>query len=55
MVIKTNGLVVSLKKVSSDDVKGLNMDEGPVKFNLPRNLGIMGRGDVNAKVRPLGG
>ena len=49
-VIKTSGLAVSLKKVSSDDVKGLNMEEGPTKFNLPGNLGSMGGGDVNAKV-----
>ena len=50
MVIKTNGLAVSLKKVSSTDVKGLNMEEGTTKFNLPGNLGNMSGGDVNAKV-----
>ena len=50
MVIKTNGLAVSLKKVSSDDVNGLNMEEGQTKFNLPGNIGNMGGGDVNAKV-----
>ena len=55
MVIKTDGLVVSLKKVSSDDVKGLNMNEGQTKINLPGNLGIMASGDVNAKVKPTGG
>ena len=55
MVIKTDGLVVSLKKVSSDDIKGLNIKEGQTKINLPGNLGSMANGDVNAKVKPTGG
>lgn len=51
MVIKTADLAVSLKKVSSDDLKGLSMEEGPTKFKLPGNLGDMGGDNVNAKVR----
>lgn len=54
MVIKTNGLAIALKKVASDAVKGLSMEEGPSKFKLPNNLGNLGGGDVNAKVRGLG-
>lgn len=51
MVIKTNDLAVALKKVASDAVKGLSMEEGASKFKLPNNLGNLGGGDVNAKVR----
>ena len=51
MVIKTNGLEVALKKVSSEGIKGLSMEEGPSKFKLPGNLGDIGGGNVNAKVR----
>ena len=51
LVIKTDDLVVSLKKVSSDDVKGLSMGKGATKFQLPAKLGNMGGGDVNAMVR----
>ena len=53
MVIKTNDLAVALKKVSPDDVKGLNMEEGTSKFKLPNNLGNVGGGSVNAKVSCL--
>ena len=53
MVIKTDDLAVALKKVSSDDVKGLNMEEGISKFKLPSNLGNVGGGSVNAKVSCL--
>ena len=53
LVIKTSKLAVSLKKVSSDDVKGLSMKEGPAKFKLPSNLGNMGGGVINAKVRRI--
>ena len=53
MVIKTDDLAVALTKVSSEDVKGLSMEEGPSKFKLPGNLGNMGDGNVNAKVRTL--
>ena len=42
---------MSLKRVSADDVKGLGMKEGPAKFKLPSNLGDMGGGLINAKVR----
>ena len=51
LVIKTPNLAVSLKRVSADDVKGLGMKEGPAKFKLPSNLGDMGGGLINAKVR----
>ena len=51
LVIKTPNLAVSLKRVSADDVKGLGMKEGPAKFKLPSNLGDMGSGLINAKVR----
>ena len=51
MVIKTNDLAVVLKKVTSDDLKGLSMEEGPSKFKLPSNLGSMDGDSVNAKVR----
>ena len=50
MVIKTNDLTLALKKVSSDKVEGLSMEEGPFKFKLPRNIGNMAAGDVSAKV-----
>ena len=53
LVIKTSNLAVSLKKVSADDVKGLSMKEGPAKFKLPSNLGNMGGGVINAKVRRI--
>ena len=49
-VIKTDDLALALKKVSPDDVKGLSMEEGPTKFELPGNLGNMGTGDINVKV-----
>ena len=54
MMIKTNDLAVALKKVASDAVKGLSMEEGPSKFKLPNNLGNLGGGDVNAKVGMIG-
>ena len=50
LLIKTDDLAVSLKKVSHDAVKGLSMAEGSSKFQLPENLENM-RGDVNVKVR----
>ena len=50
LVIKTDDLALALKKVSPDDVKGISMEEGPTKFELPGNLGNMGTGDINAKV-----
>lgn len=50
LVIKTDDLALALKKVSSDDVKGLSTEEGPTKFELPGNLGNMGTEDINAKV-----
>lgn len=52
LVIKTDDLALSLKKVSSDGVKGLSMAEGPSNFQLPGSLGDLG-GDVNVKVRSL--
>ena len=51
MIIKTANLASSLKKVSPKDVNGLSMEEGPSKFQLPRNLGEMGTDNVKAKVR----
>jgi len=51
LLITTNNLAVSLKKVSPDDVKGLSMENGATKFKLPANLGDMGGGNINAKVR----
>ncbi len=51
LVIRTPELAIALKKVSSDDIKGLNMEEGPSRFKLPGNLGNIGGGNVNAKVR----
>lgn len=53
LVIKTTNLTVSLRKVSADDVKGLGIAEGPSKFKLPSNLGNMGGGNIDAKVRML--
>ena len=50
LVIKTTGLTVTLTKVFSKDLNGFNMKDGPAQFKLPRNLGGMGRGDINAKV-----
>ena len=53
LVIKTPNLVVSLKKFSADDAKGLGMKEGPAEFKLPRNIGNIGDGAINAKVRRI--
>lgn len=54
LVIKTTNLAISLKKVSADNIKGLDMEEGPSKFKLPGSLGSMGGGNINAKVwRPF--
>ena len=53
MVIKTTELAVALKKVTPDDANGLNMAEGDTSFQLPGNLGNLGNGSVNAKVRRL--
>ena len=51
LAIKTTNLAISLKKVTADDVKGLGMEEGPTKFKLPGNLGDIGGGNINAKVK----
>lgn len=51
LVIKTPELAIALKKVSSDDINGLNMEEGPSRFKLPGNLGEISDGNINAKVR----
>ena len=51
LVITTNNLEISLKKVSADDVKGLSMENGATKFKLPANVGDMGGANINAKVR----
>jgi len=53
LAIKTANLVVALKKVSADDVKGLGIEEGPAKFKLPSNIGNIGGGVINAKVRRI--
>lgn len=53
MTIKTNELAVALKKVSSHEVKGLNMNEGPYKFKLPGNLGNTDHAEISAKVRGI--
>lgn len=53
LVITTNNLALSLKKVSADDVKGLSMENGATKVKLPANVGDMGGGNINAKVRRL--
>lgn len=53
LVIKTAHLVVALKKVSADDVKGLGMKEGPARFKLPSNIGNIDGGVINAKVRRI--
>jgi len=53
LVITTNNLALSLKKVSADDVKGLSMENGATKVKLPANVGDMGGGNINAKVRTL--
>lgn len=50
LVIRTNNLATTLKKVAVDDVKGLAMEEGPTKFKLPANLGDIGDGDINVQV-----
>ena len=51
LVIKTPELTIALKKVFSDDINGLNMEEGPSRFKLPGNLGQISAGNINAKVR----
>ena len=51
LVIKTMGLTTALRKVLSNDINGFNMEEGPAKFKLPSNLGGMGGGNINAKVK----
>ena len=53
LVIRTVNLAISLKMISADDLKGLGMEEGPTKVKLPGNLGDMGGGNINAKVRRL--
>ncbi|XP_078351512.1 polycystin family receptor for egg jelly-like [Oculina patagonica] len=53
LVIRTPELAIALKKVSSDDIKGLNMEEGPSRFKLPGNLGNIGGGNVNAKMQAI--
>lgn len=53
LVIRTVTLAISLKKVSAADVKGLGMEEGSSKVNMPENLGGVGDGNINAKVRGL--
>ena len=51
LFLKTNELVVALKKVSAEDVKGLSMEEGSSKFQLPSDLGnVAAGGSVNAQV-----
>lgn len=50
LVIKTFNLVISLKKVSADGVKGLRIEEGPTKFKLPSNVEDISGGEINAKV-----
>ena len=50
LVLKTPGLTSTLRKVSADGIKGLNMEDGPTKFRLPGNLGNMADGNINAKV-----
>jgi len=50
LVIRTNNLATTLKKVAVNDLKGLAMEEGPTKFKLPANLGDIGGGDINAQV-----
>ena len=53
LVITTNHLALSLKKVSADAVKGLSMENGATEVKLPANVGDMGGGTINAKVRRL--
>ena len=53
LVIKTANLVLSLKKVSATDVKGLGMKEGPSEFKLPSNIGNIGGDVINVKVRTI--
>ena len=51
LFLKTNELVVALKKVSAEDVKGLSMEEGSSKFQLPSDLGnVAADGSINAQV-----
>ena len=51
LVIRTNNLAITLKKVAVNDMKGLGMEEGPTKIKLPASLGDIGGGDINAKAR----
>lgn len=50
-VIKSNEMSLALKKVSSDDVKGLAMEERSSSFKLPSGVDSIGSGDINAQVR----
>lgn len=50
MLIETDDLSIVLKKVSSDDVKGLCMEGGSSKFTLPDNLGNLVGGEIAAQV-----
>lgn len=50
MLIETDDLSIVLKKVSSDDVKGLCMEGGSSKFTLPDNLGNLVGGEISAQV-----
>lgn len=55
LVIKTLGMVISLKKVATNDVKGLIMEAGSSKFKLPDNFkfGRLGEWDINVKVMDI--
>ena len=48
--IKKADLSISLRKVASDDLNGLNLEEGLTQFALPSNLNLSTVGNVNAKV-----
>ena len=53
MVVASENLTVSLAKVSSQEINGISLEEGQTRFQLPRNLGYVGVGNLNAMVKSL--
>ena len=48
--IKKLDLSMSLTKVASDDLNGLNLEEGATQFKLPDGVNLSAAGNVDVKV-----
>ena len=53
MVVASENLIVSLAKVSPEEINGISLEEGQTRFQLPRNLGDVGVGNLNTMVKSL--